>query len=832
VSDPYFLDSLTLAGFRAYLDPKTFEFGTKRCLAVFAPNGKGKSSIVDGLEFMFSADGSLVRLGGRAGNNNAGPAALAHNLAAKHSIDPSVKVRFKHGADRPDGARKASGTQRPRPAIADAVGACFVVDPIIRGHALRRFVEEQTADKRYEDVAGWLQLGALVDVQHNLRDLRKKVKATADDRAAVNQIDVQLGRKTANAVRQWDDTGVLAHANSLVAGVSDAISLVSLSTTDDGFLFVKQAAEAEEKQLGIEGLRQIRRAAALVADEQEDPENPEATFATGLVEQVSNAIAAQALAAENERTERGVAASAMFDDLWKSAEALFAADAEPLETCPVCATPITDTAAGSIASIRDHLATHRAELADYATARAALATANQTLARIHEQLKNALAALSPLLPNDEAALKTAVDAYLVAVEAWKAGSSPDATGVAPSVRALVKRLDKSIAAIAEKQGDNTYAKVLVKLQELIELGDDRRAGARKTAELEKLSASLVKQAQFISQEIRKKVQAVLDTLQDPVNAIYREIQRDGAAPVRLELPAETDATQHRLNLVVDFAENRPGVQPGGYLSDSQIHSLALALRLAAIKRCNVQAPIIVLDDVVTSYDADHRLAIAALLAKQFADFQIVITTHDERFFTYLKDHLGDQNWQYTRILRLDPDYGPHFADHHVSDAMIEARWTNGESAANDMRQAEDEWLVRICREFGVDVRIRTVERAYSYERSELAIALAGFLKSRGLQTPAVPGVNNRFLLSLQMGAVENFGSHFQDAEYGAGSQGDEKTRWQEFKFFRDKFVCPTCSKGRFKCPSNLSKPVCAHDGCEAQFSFVQTVGPNATAGGA
>jgi chromosome segregation ATPase len=54
MADPYFLQSLSLSGFRAYLQPKTFDFSKKRCLAIFAPNGRGKSSIIDALEFMFS----------------------------------------------------------------------------------------------------------------------------------------------------------------------------------------------------------------------------------------------------------------------------------------------------------------------------------------------------------------------------------------------------------------------------------------------------------------------------------------------------------------------------------------------------------------------------------------------------------------------------------------------------------------------------------------------------------------------------------------------------------------------------------------------------------
>jgi hypothetical protein len=271
--------------------------------------------------------------------------------------------------------------------------------------------------------------------------------------------------------------------------------------------------------------------------------------------------------------------------------------------------------------------------------------------------------------------------------------------------------------------------------------------------------------------------------------------------------------------VFDFAPNRQGVPPSGYLSDSQIHTLALSLRLAAIQMFNTDVPLIVLDDVVTSYDADHRRAIAGMLADQFNDHQIVLVTHDERFFAYLKEQLPQGKWIYKRITQLDPDFGPRFHDHKVADELVESKHVEDQSAANEMRQAEEEWLLQICRDFGVDVRIRDVHHPYDYRRAELAEALARFLKARNLTPPNVPGVANRFLTTLQTDTVENFGSHFQENPYGDGSVGDERTRWTEFKAFRDAFRCAGCGRERFKRPQGMDRPVCRHNGCEAQFAF-------------
>ena len=92
---PFFLQKLVLTGFRAYLQPKTFDFSKKTCLVIFAPNGSGKSSVIDALEFMFSADGTLKQQGQRAIHNQAGPAALAHVGAEEANISPSVSATLR-----------------------------------------------------------------------------------------------------------------------------------------------------------------------------------------------------------------------------------------------------------------------------------------------------------------------------------------------------------------------------------------------------------------------------------------------------------------------------------------------------------------------------------------------------------------------------------------------------------------------------------------------------------------------------------------------------------------------------------------------------------------
>lgn len=107
---------LRLSGFRAYLEPKTFDLSTKPNLAIFAPNGGGKSSVVDSVEFLLSKEGTIERLGVRAINNHAGVTALAHDLAEQKGIPSEVGIAIHDGNAKHDGERRTTGG-RVQPSI-------------------------------------------------------------------------------------------------------------------------------------------------------------------------------------------------------------------------------------------------------------------------------------------------------------------------------------------------------------------------------------------------------------------------------------------------------------------------------------------------------------------------------------------------------------------------------------------------------------------------------------------------------------------------------------------------------------------------------------------
>lgn len=816
------LRTLVLSGFRAYLQPVAFDLAGKPCLAVFAPNGSGKSSLVDSFEFFLSDDGTLERLGLRRVNNQAGTEALVHRSASDAGVESFVELTAHINGAESTGKRLASGSKRTRPAVSKQIAEALIADPIVRGHKLRSFVETETPEQRYESVSRWLRLTPLVAAQRHLRALRQRVKAAAESDAELQAVDRRLKKVTGGVVSEWDQAAILTYITERLSGADDSLKPETLSKTDQWYGEVARRALIESERLGLEGLRQIRESLSNLVTLDPDTEVVSKECHAGAF---SSTAAAYDEALRIEERERASAADTLLTELLTEAEKAFRDPEAAPVTCPVCTTAISESPLGSTKNVKEYLLRKLETIKRYVSAKKTLAAASTLAASKHQALVRSLRDLAPRLKSLDEGKAAELERIAEELSGWTIGAPVSIDAVVTQCAALVSFVDARIDAIVDSQGEHSFSALKALADQLVDLSEERAMAESVRAELETLSQELTRQATAVSTSIRSQVQRLLDSLEADINHLYREVQGATAARVRIELPNEEDLNQQRLQLLVDFAPNRLGVAPGGYLSDSQVHSLALALSIAAVRRFNTAAPFIVLDDVVTSYDADHRRALAALVAKELNELQVVLVTHDERFFIYLKDQLAAARWQFKRITGVDPSFGPRFADHMVTDEMIVAKWSTGASAANEVRQAEEEWLLRTCRDFGAVVRIRDTERAHSYERSELAIALAVALKTAGIVVPEIPGVQNPFLTSLQKGEIENFGSHFQDSPHGTGSIGDEKTRWAEFVEFRNLFVCPKCGKRRFKRPYQLTKPICNASGCEAQFEIVAQAEP-------
>lgn len=814
------IEALKVEGFRAYLQPQTLNFyrgKTPLSLAIFAPNAKGKSSLVDGFEFYFSKEATLRRLGQRAFQRYAGPGAMEHVNAKDSGVVPAIHFWFREGKEKFDASRLISLANSPLPEAATRVLESIKLPFIIRGHELRSFVEKDTPEERYKEVAAWFALDPLLEIQQSLRSLRRKVKQKVEAESETKERLRDLEKITNKTVTTWDELKICAWFNTnVLAHLDDALKLSDLTNCNEGYLEICKRKSLEDEQLGLAALKRLStQIEALFKSPEKEEDMPTGNIIT--LEEVNNSYIA---AVSKETQERSKASQAVFNEVWASAKKLFEKKDAEFMDCPVCDTTFKSSPHRSREQVSLNLDAKLKNLADYRDAEAKLKNLKVSLDEATRNLKasfdTAYFSLKEAGFEDKA---KNLYAYIELVNEWKMGDkTPDSLNAVKELQLLYSSLYEEKERIERQQGEHTYGKALIIVKKLHQVKADLQRIRQTKEELKTLHKNLNNQALIINKAIGEHTQNLITKLQKDINFLFKEIQRGDDVPnIRLELPEEGETNQQRIQLLIDFAENRKGVVPSGYLSDSQIHTLALSMRLSAIRRFNDRFPVIVLDDVVTSYDADHRKNIAAMLATHFKEFQIIIVTHDEQFFKLLEDHLDRPSWMIRRIIKIQPGFGPKFHDHRTSDKEIQVKLDAGESAAEEIRQVEEEWLLDICRGFGVKVVIRSVQRPYKFERSELADALANFLKNVGIVPPEVPGVSNPFLGSLRQGIIENFASHFSDNPYQTASVGDDKTRWMEFEFFRNQFVCSGCGSRRFKRPGSLKKPVC--DKCEQPFAF-------------
>ena len=260
------IDSLTIAGFRAYLDEQTFrlyEGKQPKSLAVFAPNAKGKSSLVDAIEFYFSDDGTLERLGKRQSVTQAGPDALANVSAKDKNINPCVSMSFRHGADKFSDSRDLSkeGMANLPDAAARVKSSCDATF-VVRGYQLRQFVEDKTSQTRYEDVSRWLNLSPLLEIQKNLRDLRLKLKNRIDNDPTLAERLRDLTRITSNKLNSWDDQEVLDWVNEThINHLDETLKLSTLDEQSDSYKEIEKLKKEEDDKVGLTAIEKVRIAA-------------------------------------------------------------------------------------------------------------------------------------------------------------------------------------------------------------------------------------------------------------------------------------------------------------------------------------------------------------------------------------------------------------------------------------------------------------------------------------------------------------------------------------------------------------------------------------------
>jgi hypothetical protein len=190
--------------------------------------------------------------------------------------------------------------------------------------------------------------------------------------------------------------------------------------------------------------------------------------------------------------------------------------------------------------------------------------------------------------------------------------------------------------------------------------------------LEQIGRALNK-ARFVEQQIdlvytelvearKRGLKRLREELEEDFEHFYQQLHPDeGYGAITIPVQREKRSS---VALRTSYHEQTPA-HPLNYFSEGHMDSLGLCIFLAFMKRFGGNLKLIVLDDVLTTIDAGHRLRVARLLAREFSDYQFVITTHDQLWAKELDRILPDTKLVPLRQWSLEQ--GADCWEHPLSD---------------------------------------------------------------------------------------------------------------------------------------------------------------------
>ena len=273
-------------------------------------------------------------------------------------------------------------------------------------------------------------------------------------------------------------------------------------------------------------------------------------------------------------------------------------------------------------------------------------------------------------------------------------------------------------------------------------------------------------------------------------------------------------TAKGVELAIDFhgSRQRP---PHGVLSESHLNSLAIALFLAMAETFNQQIGFLLLDDVINSFDVEHRGRLAELLADGFSERQLIVLTHDQPFFEHLSRRAPA--WRRLEFTSWSHASGPRTTLYETRDILQHARerLDRGDihDAAARARRALEELLQEVCEALWAPLPFRRGQANDKREIGELLKGLRRTLKERAkLQLESIePLLKN---LEADVGAALNVAVHASRDRPGGS---DVRAALERIAALDDTWSCPECrtrvwhrgnpDAGRCKCGKSTFPPV-------------------------
>jgi energy-coupling factor transporter ATP-binding protein EcfA2 len=669
------LTKIVMSAFRATPARMTVELARGQSFIVLGENGTGKSSIADALEWYFTGRISYLTHEGRG--------EAVRNLAAKDGLDTSVEIT----TDGSLGGRAALPNGPPVHPRRIGERETF----LLRGRTLAEFIDRTKGEKwkALTEILGLDSVDRLrLDLQRARNDLRR---AARDARDAVKQRAEPLAARLKVGMQSLSSDKVLD-------GLSGRCKDAGLEPPDT-FDSVVDPGWSTAASPGP-GAALAVQASSLASELQAGGPLPSS---------------AEALEIWNGFIGEQPHSDSALVRLLRAADEIMRNRA-PEGLCPLCRQPIEDERLRLL--VTESLQELRAAAGRLEEAEGAIRGLAESLHdsdRWRRQRRERALAVGVTLTDVPPSPAPSVAA---AKEAHEAVESGPLTSYAREVADWDRQAAEAVAAFipsAPSAKDEALWDVAVMAQQ----ARDWHAALTKAEKVQRAAEQANQVFVRYQDKQGRYFKEVLDRISGRAAEIYGALHPgEGLGAVSVELWGEKG-----VELAVDF-HGKKAKPPHGVLSESHLNSLAIALFLAMAGTFNERLGFLVLDDVVNSFDIEHRGQLAELLAMNFDSSQLIVLTHDPIFFERVTKLAP--SWENLQLTSWSYEEGPRTTEYETPGVLAIARRDLAENqtmgAGQKGRRALEELLQEICEGLQAPVPFR---RGAKNDRREVIELMKG-----------------------------------------------------------------------------------------------------------
>ncbi len=775
------LRKLSITGFRGIRHTLTIDFThNNQSVLIYGANAKGKSSIADAFEWFFNEEVKELTKEGCTRED------YRHRLLSDYEdtivglelSDADLNSEFRlHSSRRQN---QTNETEKFNEYIRTSKDELL----ILRHKDLKQFVDETKGEKRKQiaqliGMEGWETLrNDMLAVENRLNTLLAQKKKTLSDRQ--EEVAEIIGSDFS-----YEHCWSFAEKQAEVLGFH-----VSISSLDD----LRKLDEEAKKATKVSNRSQI-------LTELKTTENVLSSFENNPVDLTKLRIFENQYNSLSENPEKVLCV--LLNELYELAKSLLESGKWTEDTCPLCNADIPRD--DLISHIQDHQKKSKETIEEV---NQLVATRNHLRKELRkvigvveqinelktdkikgmEELKEVSTKIALAVGSAQALIEQPLKTRsTISFQKFEIGEK--LTSLQDQAKLIIDTISKKQKELAPTKEETAKIEAFQNLGTLSAHVTRISSMDDEMIPLEKQVASLAAFTAAFQKLRRDTMGSVLEAISDDVSRYFLALHpNEGFDDICLKFLPDEDGVEFHI-----YYKGEEITPPRRFLSESYLNGLGVCLFLATVRAFNKENGFVILDDIVNSFDAEHRADLARLLVNELPDHQLIVLTHDGVWFDLFR-RLAKRGWQHKRILRWTYENGVEIETPQALGlaGCWEALDTGKvEVSAPRVRTYIENRLKTILKNVGGRVRFR--EGSANDERSsgELLFELKRYLSERRFFDFADQTSFDELEASI---FIANYGSHDRPPAPVGLVIGDVEFALERLIELEKTFICPSCNK--------------------------------------